>query len=270
MNFAGGMIIGPGSLAQRHPVGVAGEVERGVEPAALLEKRTARDHVDGAANGIGGHPRHGRFVDFDALDIVDRDLIEFERAPGGRAVGRRSLIAVEQDQVEVRLHAADHQATRLDPGVVHLDPGHQLQELAGIGIRNNAKSIGRNHGALRLRVLLLLYGVGVTLAFARDAKFGKLHDIALQRDHHRGRTVGCDGNGRGRILEPRVAHLQLLRAGRHSDETKGAIGRGERGEVGADYVDGRAFQHLLRGLIHHRTHDHTCAGRLSKADNGQQ
>ena len=37
----------------------------------------------------------------------------------------------------------------------------------------------------------------------------------------------------------------------------------------ATWQDGRAFEHLLGGLVHHGADHHTGAGRLSKADDGE-
>jgi len=92
--YARGTIVGAGGRAQRHPVGVAREIQRRVEAATLLEKRAARDHVDGTADRVGRHPRHRRLEDLDALDVVDGDLIELERAAGLGAIGCGRLIAV--------------------------------------------------------------------------------------------------------------------------------------------------------------------------------
>ena len=197
----------------------------GAERAALRAHRHAQrtlaaacDDVDDAAHGVGAvEAAHGPADDFNALDVLGRQIGEIELAVGG-VIG---LDAVDEDERVVALGAADAHLREIAEaaaaadgdageaaqglgGVSHLlgaqllagDDGHGIADGVGGNAANRAVgALGR--GFCRAGALARGGGSWALALLGRRARGGPLRRLERGALHDNGRQRGrLLGNGR--------------------------------------------------------------------------
>ena len=135
------------------------------EAALRLEIDRARGRV-GVLVGAGG------VVDLAAVEAVDGDLVEAERACGAaerlRAAGARGRHAVGAHADVLRVEAAEARAAGVGADVVAAAAGNVFQKFADAARGDVTKNVGREAVGEIHRAALLHEGLGVALAFGAD------------------------------------------------------------------------------------------------------
>ena len=143
------------------------------------------DHVDGAGErvrGIGGRRHLG---DLHAGNVVDRNLVERERARVAEAVGRaghRGAVGGDADHVGGETANRDTgDGGRILVVILGNHARHELQELADVAVFHVTEGVGGEDVFQIGRVALLVDrdGGGIGLALGGDGESVEFHDATL-------------------------------------------------------------------------------------------
>ena len=258
------LVGGVRRLAEGDVLAVGREKDVVAELGAFALEGAFADHVDGAGERVRGIGGRGHLGDFDAGNVVDRNLIEGERARVAEAVGRAGhRRAVGGDADHIGGEAANRDAGdggRILVVILGNHAGHELQELADVTILHVPEGIGGEDVFQIGRVALLIDRDGgrIGLALGGDGEGVEFDDAALavaggarEIEILHGRLARNEVERRGLGVEARVGDLEHNFARGHLRQAVGAGLVGEDLKVGAAHGDAGVIEKLAGDDILH-------------------